>query len=274
VGGGADPGAQARVGERGVPTWRERYRELGPRRFARWLLLKRVGRLPVRALDALMARSSLVGTPILFDPRAFRCAAELEAAWPAIRRELDAVLETRAQLPAFHEIQPDQYRINPDRRWNVFFFEGLGRRSRRNRALCPETARALDRVAGVELAFFSILAPGLHIPRHSGITKALIRCHLGLKVPRDAGKCFMQIGRERFHWEEGRAVVFDDTHPHEVWNDTDEERVVLLVDVERPMRWPGRLAWRSVRALLRASPFVRDGWRNQRDWEERIAARQ
>ena len=119
----------------------------------------------------------------------------------------------------------------------MLFFQGLGRRSRHNRALCPETARALAR-------------------------------------PRDAGKCFMQIGRERFHWEEGHAVVFDDTHPHEVWNDTDEEPIGLLVDVVRPMRWPGRFAWRTVRALLRASPFVRDGWRNQRDWEERIAARQ
>jgi hypothetical protein len=46
--------------------------------------------------------------------------------------DLDAGLETRAGLPAFHEIQPDQYRINPDRRWRVFFFEGLRRRSQRN----------------------------------------------------------------------------------------------------------------------------------------------
>jgi beta-hydroxylase len=273
VDGAADPGEQVCASERARPSWRERYRSLGARRFARWLLLKRIGKKLVRRLDALMARSSRVGNPELFDPRDFAWTAELEAGWPAIRRELDAVLETRAQLPAFSEIQPDQYRINPDQRWKVFFFEGLGRRSRRSRALCPETARLLDAIPRVDLAFFSILAPGLHVPRHRGVTKGLIRCHLGLKVPRDAPKCWMQLGRERFHWEEGRVVLFDDTYPHAVWNDTDDERVVLLVDVERPMRWPGRLAWRIARALLRLSPFVRDGWRNQAEWERRVSAR-
>jgi len=43
----------------------------------------------------------------------------------------------------------------------------------------------------------------------------------------------------------------------------------LLLDFERPMRWPGRLAWRAVRVLLRVSPFVRDARRNQQDWERR-----
>ncbi|RIL00062.1 MAG: hypothetical protein DCC71_19190 [Proteobacteria bacterium] len=250
----------------------ERYRELGPRRFARWVLLKRIGKPIVRSVDRFMVRQSLVGDPPIYDKALFPWIPALEASAPAIRAELDRLLEQRDRLPTFTDIQPDQGKINPDARWKTFFFCGLGVRSDHNRALCPETARVLDRIPGLELAFFSILAPGLHIPEHAGVTKGLIRCHLALKVPREADKVRMRVGDRSFHWEAGKAVVFDDTYRHEVWNDTDEERAVLLFDTVRPMRWPGRAAFALTRALLRFSPFIRDSKRNQKRWEERDGA--
>jgi len=250
----------------------DRWRELGPKRFARWFLIKRIGKPIVRRIDAFMASQSLVGNPEVFDKSLFPWVAELEAAAPRIRPELDRLLAQRERLPRFVDIQPDQGKINPDERWKTFFFCGLGVTSEHNRKLCPETARALDRIPNLELAFFSILAPGAHIPRHAGVTKGLIRCHLALKVPRDAEKVGMQIGDTSFHWEPGKAVVFDDTFKHEVSNDTDEERVVLLLDTLRPMRWPGRVAFSFTRALLRISPFMRDTARNQKRWEERDGA--
>jgi ornithine lipid ester-linked acyl 2-hydroxylase len=246
----------------------DRYRKLGPKRFARWVLLKRVGKPIVRSIDRFMANQSLVGNPEIFDPALFPWVAELESSWREIRAELDRLLEHREQLPRFVDIQPDQGKINPDAGWKTFFFSGLGVQSEHNRALCPATARALDRIPHVELALFSILAPGLHIPRHGGVTKGLVRCHLALKVPRDAEGAVMRVGSTQFHWAEGKAIVFDDTYKHEVRNDTAEERVVLLLDTRRPMRWPGHAAFALTRAMLRASPFVRDSRRNQQRWEQ------
>ena len=49
----------------------------------------------------------------------------------------------------------------------------------------------------------------------------------------------MRVGDKMIYWEEGKCVIFDDTHKHEVWNDTDGIRVVLLFDVFRPL--PGWL---------------------------------
>ena len=245
-----------------------RYRTLGPKKFARWVLLKRIGKPIIRSIDRFMAGQSLVGNPEIYDKSLFPWVPALEAATPKIRAEVDRLLEQRERLPRFTDIQPDQEKINPDAGWKTFFFGGLGVRSEHNRKLCPETAAVLDRIPNVELALFSILAPGLHIPRHAGVTKGLIRCHLALKVPREREKVRMEIGSTQFGWEEGKAVVFDDTFKHEVWNDTDEERVVLLFDTIRPMRWPGRLAYKLARALLRASPFVRDSRRNQERWEK------
>ena len=121
-------------------------------------------------------------------------------------------------------------------------------------------------------AWFSILAPGKHIPRHAGVTKGMIRCHLGLVVPSKREQCFMKVDDEVCVWEEGKCFLFDDSCKHEVWNATDEERVVLLLDFERPMAWPGRTVNFALQRLLRLSPFVRDARRNQMAWEARMEA--
>mmetsp|Transcript_3501 Transcript_3501/g.7318 ORF Transcript_3501/g.7318 Transcript_3501/m.7318 type:complete len:104 (-) Transcript_3501:107-418(-) len=35
-------------------------------------------------------------------------------------------------------------------------------------------------------------------------------------------------------WKEGSAVVLDDSYVHEVWNDSEETRVLLLLDLWHP----------------------------------------
>lgn len=42
--------------------------------------------------------------------------------------------------------------------------------------------------------------------------------------------CGIRIGDQVRAWEEGKCLVFDDAYDHEVWNGTEEERVLLLVD--------------------------------------------
>ena len=53
-------------------------------------------------------------------------------------------------------------------------------------------------------------------------------------------------------------------------NDTDEDRVVLLFDFERPMTLRGRLLGRTMLALMRRSRYVRDSKRQYLEWEERF----
>ena len=44
----------------------------------------------------------------------------------------------------------------------------------------------------------------------------------------------MEIGTEKVQWEEGVPVIFDDAYVHRVWNNSDEDRVVLLFDLWHP----------------------------------------
>ncbi|CAK0869405.1 unnamed protein product [Prorocentrum cordatum] len=86
--------------------------------------------------------------------------------------------------------------------------------------------RARDR--GPECTF-SALEPGARLRAHCGPSNLRLTCHLGLLVP-PAGPCALRVGDGAARaWAPGRCVVFDDSYEHEVWNDTAERRVVLLV---------------------------------------------
>lgn len=227
-------------------------------------LLKRRGR---PALNRVLARYSLVGDPPVFDVCMFPFCRELEANWQAIRREAERVLAYRAYIPSFQEISPDQYRISDDDMWKTFWFRGFGYRSAPAYAACPETGRLLDAIPGLETALFSILAPRKHIPPHRGVYKGIINYHLGLIVPRRREACRIRVGNEFIHWEEGKSAVFDDTYEHEVWNDTDDERVVLMMQFRRPLRFPGDQLSRVFLGALRLTPYVTRAHENHERWE-------
>jgi beta-hydroxylase len=231
-----------------------------------------IGEWLLDRLDRLVAHFSAIGNPELFDERDFLWAAGLEAHWDTIRRELDAVLERRDALPNFQDISTDQATITDDDRWKTYFLYGFGFRSDANCARCPETTRLVEAVPGMKTAMFSILAAGKHVPDHCGPYKGVVRYHLALKVPEPRERCRIRVGDEIVTWEEGRSLIFDDTYEHEVWNDTDDERVVLFLDVVRPLRFPMNVVnWLVINAIAR-SPFIADAKRRHLAWEERFAA--
>src|SRR3546814_18735263 len=75
----------------------------------------------------------------------------------------------------------------------------------------PITAEIIRRMPKIHTAWISILSPRYHIPAHSGVTKGILRAHLGLIVPREREKCRIRIGDEIRYWEPGKIFVIDDT---------------------------------------------------------------
>ena len=233
----------------------------------RWL--KRSGR---PTLNAFLTRYSEVGDPAVFDPALFPWSADLEAEWKQVRSEAERALALRDHIPAFQDISPDQRRISQTDEWKTFWYRGFGYRSEIFAELFPETARLVDAIPGVETAFFSIIAPGKHIAPHRGVYKGIINYHLGLLVPRQPERCRMRVADRHFHWLEGESRIFDDTNEHEVWNDSDEERVVLMVQFRRPMRPLGSLTSGLFIAALKRTPYITVSHANQRAFEKRLAA--
>ncbi|MEM9137382.1 MAG: aspartyl/asparaginyl beta-hydroxylase domain-containing protein, partial [Cyanobacteria bacterium P01_F01_bin.42] len=183
-----------------------------------------------KVIDAV-PEYSLVGDSEFFTNEQFPWSYKLEENWEVIRAELEQILEYTDALPNFQDIMPRQERITKDDGWKTYFFCAFGFVARKNCDRCPETWKLLKKIPGLKVAFFSILAPGKHIPEHNGKHKGIIRYHLALKVPTPAEKCRIRIGDQTTHWQEGKSLIFDDTFPHEVWNETDGYRVVLFVDI-------------------------------------------
>ena len=58
--------------------------------------------------------------------------------------------------------------------------------------------------------------------------------------------------------EEGRAFPFDGTFGHKVWNDTDEDRHILLIQGRRPCRGMARVMQGVFLWGVKGRHFVRD----------------
>jgi aspartyl/asparaginyl beta-hydroxylase (cupin superfamily) len=239
----------------------------------RWrAAILRVGKNSRKRLNAILARHSEVGDPAVFDHDQFPFMRVFEDNWKVVRDEAARVMEARDQLPALSQLSPDHDRLNADGSWKAFILYGYGVRSELGCRVCPKTAELCETVPGLQSAFFSILEPGSRLPRHRGPTKAHLTWHLGLILPREREKCWIQVADRHCVWEEGESLVFDDARKHEVHNETDEYRVVLLIHFRRPMRFPGSLLGRMIYFAIRKSPFITDAKRNQRSWEAAFEA--
>jgi beta-hydroxylase len=226
----------------------------------------------VWGLDSYFGRKSIVGDRAFFDNRDFPWVPALEADWRKVRAELDALLPYVAQMPNFQDISPDQTKLSQDDGWKTYFFYAYGIRAPANCRRCPETVRLLKRMPGMKTAFFSILAPGKHLPPHRGPFKGVLRLHLALIIPEPADKCAIRVGAETRHWQEGKVMIFDDTFDHEAWNDTDRPRVVLFVDILRPTRFPANVLNAVMTWVIALSPFVIGAAGDYRRWEKRFEA--
>jgi aspartyl/asparaginyl beta-hydroxylase (cupin superfamily) len=227
-----------------------------------------VGFKLICALESLIARLSPVGDHNIFPADQFKWVSRIEANWKTIRQELEEILKYRDKLPNFQDISKDQYQFTTDDKWKTYFLYCFGYKSENNCVRCPETTKLIESVSGKQTAFFSILSAHKHIPRHRGIYKGLIRYHLGLIIPQPNNACRIQIGDDITCWEEGKSLIFDDTYHHQVWNDTDGERVVLLMDVMRPLPFPFSTLNKLIIYLVGLSPFVQDGIKNEIEWEK------
>ncbi len=214
-----------------------------------------------RALPDLAHRTfgrySTVATDPFLDPSLLPWTPLLEEHYLAIREEAQQVLRVRDALPNFQDIAPDDITLSDDDQWKTFWFVGYNVWDDPNCLRCPRTAAVLRAIPEVTTAFFSILGPGKSLPPHHGPYRGVLRHHLALVVPEPGDQCWMEVGGQVRHWKEGRSMVFDDTYLHSAHNRTDGERVVLFIDVKRPLRQPVSAINSGLIKAVEKSPFIK-----------------
>ena len=184
------------------------------------------------------------GLPIHeFYPRdPFPWLEALEAKTEAIQAELqnlisggsefNAYLESNTERPAF-----DSHGMADNDDWGALYLWRNGEPVPENQALCPVTTEAMN---ALPLVFsgqrcpnilFSRLRPGAKIPPHNDMVNTRLIGHLPLIIPEDCG---FRVGNSTCTWNVGEAFLFDDTIEHEAWNNSSEDRFVLIFEVWRP----------------------------------------
>ena len=192
--------------------------------------------------------------PVFYDIAATRPELlELDRNYAVIREELLGILPERRALPRYHELDEMQYNISARVRREGLEDLPAGHHGRAPAGVlrrCPRTTALLDGIPGLFEAFFSILEGGKPIPAHDGPYRGYLRYHLGLLVP-EHNPPSIRLKDQVYTWKEGESILFDDSWNHEVYNTSEGDRVVLIVDIRRPMPQPFDAVNRAAQAVMK-----------------------
>ena len=185
---------------------------------------------------------------------------QLEAATETIRSEFQQLINAEAAEIVPYIEYPENVplrqwkELNQSDKWSAIHLLRNGERVEANARHCPRTLEVLKQLPQPQVrgaspnAMFSLLSPRTRIPPHTGVANTRLVCHLPLVVPPGCG---FRCGESKREWNVGEAFVFDDTIEHEAWNDSDQLRVVLIVDLWVPSLTPGERA--GIASVLEAS---------------------
>jgi beta-hydroxylase len=184
--------------------------------------------------NALMYLFSAVPSRALLSEREFPELAALSASWQVMREEALRLRDEGYIRAALHN---NDIGFNSffKRGWKRFYLKWYDQPLPSAEALCPRTVALLKRVPAVKGAMFASLEPRSRLNPHRDPFAGSMRYHLGLVTP-NSDACFISVDGERYSWKDGEAVLFDETYIHFVENNTDETRIILLCDIERPLR--------------------------------------
>jgi ornithine lipid ester-linked acyl 2-hydroxylase len=169
---------------------------------------------------------------MFFDTAQWPFVAELESEWQVIRDEF-LRLEANRLMP-WPEKHLYQNSKGQEGGWSVMPLYAFGKKLHDNCRLFAQTTAAIEKVPMLASSTFSVVTAGTHIAPHKGYvgySEGVLRCHLGLICTPGSR---IRVEKEVRSWEDGKLLVFDDMMEHEVWNDSDQRRLVLIVDILIP----------------------------------------
>jgi aspartyl/asparaginyl beta-hydroxylase (cupin superfamily) len=168
--------------------------------------------------------------PAFFNILNKQWAALLQSKHSIILKEFEAVLNSRNKnvIPYFNKNLASRAE-----NWTVFPLYLWGNKQAENCAQCPQTTSIIESIPAMTNCLFSILKPNTSIKPHFGDSNVMYRCHFTLKSPGIIPEIGMRVKNEQISWTDGDIFAFCDAHEHEVWNNTNEERWVLIIDILR-----------------------------------------
>lgn len=170
------------------------------------------------------------------DPERFPELRLLRDNWETIRDEA-ARLSDAGAIRASERNTDASFNSFFKEGWKRFYLKWYGEPLPSAQALCPETVKLVDALPNCKAAMFALLPPGARLSPHRDPFAGSLRYHLGLITP-NSEDCRIVVDGQSYSWRDGEDVMFDETYVHWAENRTDQTRVILFCDIERPLRTP------------------------------------
>ncbi|MEP3350320.1 MAG: aspartyl/asparaginyl beta-hydroxylase domain-containing protein [Marinomonas sp.] len=233
------------------------YTYRGSVRYANWTEYLRKGWPIFAPLNCLLYlfSSKAVRRPII-DTLQYKDLDELRANWEVIRDEALA-LQQEGELESVNTLGSDAYydvgfRTFHKYGWRKFYLKWYGYSHTSAQKSCPKTVEILSKIKNINGAMFAYMPANSELTRHLDPVACSLRYHLGLETP-NSDDCFINIDGEQYSWRDGKDLLFDETYLHFVKNNTEESRLILMCDFNRPVNPLGKLINISYKLLMRAS---------------------
>lgn len=157
----------------------------------------------------------------------------LQDNWQVIRDEAIS-LNNEAHIKASKDLDDLGFNSFFRTGWKRFYLKWYGANLKSAEQLCPKTLHLLSQLPSVKGAMFTMLPPGSRLGKHRDPYAGSLRYHLGLVTP-NSDDCYISVDGQIYSWRDGEAVMFDETYIHHAENKTDQNRIILFLDVKRPM---------------------------------------
>lgn len=157
----------------------------------------------------------------------------LQDNWQVIRDEAIHLNES-AQIKASADLDDLGFNSFFRTGWKRFYLKWYGANLKSAEQLCPKTVELINSIPNVKGAMFTMLPPGARLGKHRDPYAGSLRYHLGLITP-NSDDCYISVDGQKYSWRDGEAVMFDETFIHYAENKTDHNRIILFLDVKRPV---------------------------------------
>jgi beta-hydroxylase len=161
--------------------------------------------------------------------------AKLRENWQVIREEAQALFD-EGRIKAADGYNDWGFNSFFRSGWKRFYLKWYQDPLPSAQRMCPRTVALLESIPCIKGAMFATLAPGARLVTHRDPFAGSLRYHLGLVTPTHPGECRILVDGIPYTWRDGEDLLFDETYIHTAENTTDQTRIILFCDVERPLR--------------------------------------
>lgn len=183
---------------------------------------------------------------------------EIDETFPELNRiflDLELIKQEISSLTNAHDDTskiwmdwPEKALYATNKEWKIIPFKAFGMTVEENCKKFPELWKFISSIPNVRIAIISKLSPNMKLNTHRGWgshSNHVLRCHFGLSIPKEKA-CYISVADEfdtsinksideeiQYHSQD-KWMIFDDSKHHYAENLADSDRLVLIMDIDRP----------------------------------------